>query len=237
MLRVLIKNLSPSLLSTLNRQTLFLCMCFMLPFSHKVFFSLSPFSPLHILFSPHLSLSIRSETCLDYYISAQNQLTVSQQTQNMSAPSSSSASSVWLISYTKLQFFSRIRRFLQSKSARKRQAESSSSHSNLDFSRASRSHDAEEVQQVVEKQQQQREEDDSVVLQKSVKRLHFGSWEEKEMAAMEIERLAKADAKIKKLMAELGVIQMLVSMVATEVVGRRRAAVKALIELANGTYT
>ncbi|KAJ4703635.1 U-box domain-containing protein [Melia azedarach] len=155
----------------------------------------------------------------------------------MSAPSSSSASSVWLISYTKLQFFSRIRRFLQSKSARKRQAESSSSHSNLDFSRASRSHDAEEVQQVVEKQQQQREEDDSVVLQKSVKRLHFGSWEEKEMAAMEIERLAKADAKIKKLMAELGVIQMLVSMVATEVVGRRRAAVKALIELANGTYT
>ncbi|XP_022724126.1 U-box domain-containing protein 7-like isoform X2 [Durio zibethinus] len=79
--------------------------------------------------------------------------------------------------------------------------------------------------------------DGSVVLQKSVKRLHFGSWEEKEMAAKVIEKLAKEDVKARKVMAELGVIHMLVSMVATEVVRRRRAAIKALIELANGTFT
>lgn len=77
----------------------------------------------------------------------------------------------------------------------------------------------------------------SVVLQRSVKRLHFGSWEEKEMAALEIQRIAKEDVKIKRLVAELGVIHVLVSMVASEVVGRRRAAVQALIELADGTYT
>ncbi|KAK1577038.1 hypothetical protein Q3G72_018586 [Acer saccharum] len=93
----------------------------------------------------------------------------------------------------------------------------------------------EEVIKIMEKQSEV--DDDCVVLQKSVKRLHFGSLEEKEMAAMEIQGLAKQDVKIKKLMAELGVIHMLVSMAATEVVGRRRTAVKALIELANGTYT
>lgn len=79
-------------------------------------------------------------------------------------------------------------------------------------------------------------EGDSVVLQKSVKGLHFGSWEEKEMAAKAIEKLAKEDVKARKLMAELGVTHMLVSMMATEVVGRRRAAMKALIELANGNF-
>ena len=79
--------------------------------------------------------------------------------------------------------------------------------------------------------------DGSVVLQKSVKRLHFGSWEEKEMAAKTIEKLVKKDIKARKLMAELGVVHMLVSMVSTEVVDRRRAAIKALIELANGTFT
>ncbi|KAK8629343.1 hypothetical protein V6N13_078187 [Hibiscus sabdariffa] len=79
--------------------------------------------------------------------------------------------------------------------------------------------------------------DGSVILQKSVKRLHFGSWEEKEMAAIAIEKLAREDDKARKLMAELGVINMLVSMVDTQVVGRHRAAIKALIELANGTFT
>ncbi|KAH7568796.1 hypothetical protein JRO89_XS06G0052000 [Xanthoceras sorbifolium] len=142
-----------------------------------------------------------------------------------SSSSSTSSSPVWLLSYIKLHFFSRIRRFLKSKAARKRCAESKSGINQL------------LEEQVMEKQTETAEDDSVVVLQKSVKRLHFGSWEEKEMATMEIQRLAKEDVKIKKLMAELGVIQMLVSMVATEVVGRRRTAVKALIELANGTYT
>jgi hypothetical protein len=79
-------------------------------------------------------------------------------------------------------------------------------------------------------------DDDSVVLQRSVKRLHFGSWEEKEMAALEIKKLAREDAKMRNLMAELGVIPALVGMVASEVAGRQRVAVNALIELANGTY-
>ncbi|XP_043808496.1 U-box domain-containing protein 7 isoform X2 [Manihot esculenta] len=81
------------------------------------------------------------------------------------------------------------------------------------------------------------DEDGSLLLQRSVKKLHFGSWEEKEMAAMEIGRLAKGDVKTRKLMAELGVIPALVELVDSEVTARRQVAVKALIELANGTYT
>ncbi|KAK0578943.1 hypothetical protein LWI29_018784 [Acer saccharum] len=156
------------------------------------------------------------------------------QTQNMSSSSSSlSSSSAWLLSYIKLRFFSRIRRFLQSKTARKRCTESKTGIIQQQLEETEQ--EEEEVIKIMEKQSEV--DDDCVVLQKSVKRLHFGSWEEKEMAAMEIQRLAKQDVKIKKLMAELGVIHMLVSMAATEVVGRRRTAVKALIELANGTYT
>ena len=40
-------------------------------------------------------------------------------------------------------------------------------------------------------------------MQKSVKRLHFGSWEE-EAAATEIRRLAQEDVKTRKSLAELG---------------------------------
>ncbi|KAK3206937.1 hypothetical protein Dsin_020983 [Dipteronia sinensis] len=156
------------------------------------------------------------------------------QTQNMSSSSSSlSSSSVWLLSYIKLRFFSRIRRFLQSKTTRKRCTESKTGINQQQPEETEQQE--EEVIKIMEKQREV--DDDCVVLQKSVKKLHFGSWEEKEMAAIEIQRLAKQDVKIKKLMAELGVIHMLVSMVANEVVGRRRTAVKALIELANGTYT
>jgi hypothetical protein len=36
-----------------------------------------------------------------------------------------------------------------------------------------------------------------------VKKLHFGSWEEKEEAAKDIEMLAKQDVKVRKLMTEL----------------------------------
>ncbi|XWS18494.1 hypothetical protein CRYUN_Cryun32bG0048500 [Craigia yunnanensis] len=141
----------------------------------------------------------------------------------------STSSSIWLLSYRKLKFFTRIRRFLQSKAARKRYGSSSDHSSKL---RIKNNTDKEE--EIMEKES---ELDGSVVLQKSVKRLHFGSWEEKEMAAKTIEKLAKEDIKARKLMAELGVIHMLVSMVASKVVGRRRAAIKALIELANGTFT
>lgn len=74
-------------------------------------------------------------------------------------------------------------------------------------------------------------------LQRSVKRLHFGSWEEKEVAAMEIRRLAQEDVKTRKSLAELGVVPPLVAMVGSPVVGRQRLAVQTLIELANGTYT
>ncbi|XVF27509.1 hypothetical protein REPUB_Repub14bG0113700 [Reevesia pubescens] len=147
---------------------------------------------------------------------------------------SSSSTSIWLISFRKLKFFTRIRRFLQSKGARKRYGSSSSDHSNK--LRLKNNTGKEEGDQVMEKAESE-QLDGSVLLQKSVKRLHFGSWEEKEMAAKSIEKLAKEDVKARKLMAELGVIHMLVSMLATEVIGRRRAAIKALIELADGTFT
>lgn len=81
------------------------------------------------------------------------------------------------------------------------------------------------------------EDDSAVVLQRSVKKLHFGRWEEKEKAAMEIERLAREDGKTRKLMAELEVIPVLVAMVASDVPSRRLVGVTALIELAHGTYT
>lgn len=151
------------------------------------------------------------------------------QTLNMSTTSSSS---IWLLSCRKLKFFTRIRRFLQSKAARKQYGSSASDHSNK--LRIVNNTDEEE-DLVVEKTES--ELDGSMALQKSVKRLHFGSCEEKEMAAKAIEKLAQEDVKVRKLMAELGVIHMLVSMVDTEVVGRRLAAIKALIELADGTFT
>lgn len=73
-----------------------------------------------------------------------------------------------------------------------------------------------------------------VILQRAVKKLHFGGWEEKEAAAEEIRRLAKKDLKVRKDMAELRVVPPLVDMVGWR---RRTVAVQALIELANGSYT
>ncbi|KAF5729164.1 U-box domain-containing protein 7 [Tripterygium wilfordii] len=126
-------------------------------------------------------------------------------------------------SYISLPFFGRIKRFLRSKAARKLY------ESKVQFDKPRF--------EVVSSRVEAEMEDDSVLLQRSVKRLHFGSCEEKERAAMEIERLARDDVKTRKLMAELGVIPVLVSMAASGKVNRRRVAVKALIELANGTYT
>ncbi|KAE8689450.1 hypothetical protein F3Y22_tig00110937pilonHSYRG00044 [Hibiscus syriacus] len=143
---------------------------------------------------------------------------------------SSPSCSNWLLSYRKLKFFTRIRRYLQNKATRKRSDSSSSDH----FNRLRIKNDKEEDSQLVTEKEIKL--DGSVVLQKSVKSLHFGSWEEKETAAIAIEKLAREDDKARKLMAELGVINMLVSMVDAEMVGRHRAATKALIELANGTF-
>ncbi|KAL6574074.1 hypothetical protein OROHE_001616 [Orobanche hederae] len=74
-------------------------------------------------------------------------------------------------------------------------------------------------------------------LRKSVKMLHFGSWEEKEAAAIEMKKLAAEDSRRRRAMAELGVIPPLVAMVGSEVTERRGLALRALIELANGSFT
>ncbi|KAI5590981.1 hypothetical protein POPTR_004G055500v4 [Populus trichocarpa] len=141
-------------------------------------------------------------------------------------PPSPSSSSIFALSYLKLQFFARVRRFLQTKRAQK---------SNKTRTKAMVNKEEQATITTVDRQSSDID-DDSVVLQRSVKRLHFGSWEEKEMAALEIKKLAREDAKMRNLMAELGVIPALVGMVASEVAGRQRVAVNALIELANGTY-
>lgn len=135
-----------------------------------------------------------------------------------SSSASASASASWFFPYPKLRFFTRIRRFLRSKSFSKRSSPSA------------RFEDETVIQGMGE-------EEESLGLQRSVKRLHFGSWEEKEVAAMEIRRLAQEDVKTRKSLAELGVVPPLVAMVVSPVVGRRRLAVQTLIELANGTYT
>ncbi|KAJ6935672.1 U-box domain-containing protein 7-like [Populus alba x Populus x berolinensis] len=146
---------------------------------------------------------------------------------NMPEPSPSPpSSSIFALSYLKLQFFARVRRFLQTKRAQK------------SLKTRTKPMVIKEEQATITTVDRQSSDidDDSMVLQRSVKRLHFGSWEEKEMAALEIEKLAREDAKMRNLMAELGVIPALVGMVASEVAGRQRVAVNALIELANGTY-
>lgn len=73
-------------------------------------------------------------------------------------------------------------------------------------------------------------------MQRAVKRIHFGSMEERRAAAAEIERLAREDTRAKKLMAELGVVQSLVAMVGINGDCARRGAIRALIELANGNH-
>lgn len=150
-------------------------------------------------------------------------------------PDSSSSSSppcspIWLLPHIKLHFFARIQRFLRLKAARKR----CGSSGGFDVaSSTAKGINNEVVVQALEKES----EDESAVLQRSVKKLHFGSWLEKEMAVKEIERLAREDGKTRKFLAQLGVIPVLVAMAASEVAAQRRLAVTALIELANGTYT
>jgi len=69
-----------------------------------------------------------------------------------------------------------------------------------------------------------------------VKKLHFGSWEEKEEAAKDIEMLAKPEVKVRKLMTELWVVPVLVLMALSVVASWRRVGVKASIKLENGRY-
>ncbi|KAG2409142.1 hypothetical protein LR48_Vigan01g142600 [Vigna angularis] len=89
----------------------------------------------------------------------------------------------------------------------------------------------------MEKQKGEKEGCENVMLlQKSVKKLHFGSWEEKDVAAKEIERLAKEYEKVRELATELGVLRVLVSMALSDVASRRRVALKALIHLSNGNH-
>ncbi|MED6183713.1 hypothetical protein PIB30_040265 [Stylosanthes scabra] len=154
-----------------------------------------------------------------------------------SSPSSSSSNSIWVLSSIKLQFFARIRRFIQSKAARKRRSQSRNRAEQNNNSKI----ENDETVQVMEKheddEKEEEELDSAMILQRTVKKLHFGSWEEKEVAAMDIEKLAKEDLKVRKLITELGVVPVLVSMVASDVATRRRAALVALIHLADGTYT
>ncbi|RZC03858.1 uncharacterized protein LOC114419620 [Glycine soja] len=77
-----------------------------------------------------------------------------------------------------------------------------------------------------------------MMLQRCVKKLHFGSREEKEVAAKVIEEgLAKQDVvKVREMTSELGVVRVLVSMAVSEVASRHRVGLKALIHLSNGTH-
>lgn len=138
------------------------------------------------------------------------------------------------LTYIKLRFFTKVRRFLQLKAKSKEQFKPSD-QPGIDS----------EILIVIEEGEKgimgKDVDKDSgwMVLQKSVKKLHFGSWDEKEVAAEEIKRLAKEDLKRRKLMAELGVIPPLVSMVggSEAVLRRQRLAVQTLTELANGSFT
>lgn len=87
------------------------------------------------------------------------------------------------------------------------------------------------------KEDEKKKECCDILLQRSVKKLHFGDWEEKEIAAKEIETMAKHDVKARKLIMELGVVPVLVHMAASGVSVRRSSAITALIQLANGSFT
>lgn len=138
------------------------------------------------------------------------------------------------LTYIKLRFFTKVRRFLQLKAKSKEQFKPSD-QPGIDS----------EILIVIEEGEKgimgKEVDKDSgwMVLQKSVKKLHFGSWDEKEVAAEEIKRLAKEDLKRRKLMAELGVIPPLVAMVggSEAVLRRQKLAVQTLTELANGSFT
>ncbi|XP_042488788.1 U-box domain-containing protein 7 [Macadamia integrifolia] len=144
-----------------------------------------------------------------------------------------SDSTPWFYSYpTKLRFFARIRRFLQLKTAGKR-SRSSDSFNNA----GAEKEEKKEGPKIMGIEDSIGTEEELVVLQRSVKQLHFGSLEDKDAAIKEIKRLAGEDLKTRKSIAGLGVIPSLVSLLDSDVLARRLLAIQALIELANGTYT
>ncbi|KAK9152983.1 hypothetical protein Sjap_000463 [Stephania japonica] len=136
------------------------------------------------------------------------------------------SSSYWFT----FRFFARIRRFLQLQS---------SNHT----------HESTHQQQQQQQQKIKIEQEEQVImiinseeeqgsLQRSVKQLHFGTPVERDAAAIEISRLASKDLKTRKSLVELGVVPNLVSMVGLDQsLDRQRLGVRALIELANGTFT
>ncbi|XP_038881164.1 U-box domain-containing protein 7 [Benincasa hispida] len=136
---------------------------------------------------------------------------------------------IWVYSYIKLRFFNRIRRFLRSKTPKKPYVSPKESIPPTST----------EVLQVADCNGgigRGADVSAAAALRMTVKKLHFGSWEEKEIAAKMIEKMSKEDAKVKKLMVELRVIPALVSMVASDAVGRPEVAVKPLLELAKGSF-
>ncbi|KAF0927003.1 hypothetical protein E2562_029229 [Oryza meyeriana var. granulata] len=79
----------------------------------------------------------------------------------------------------------------------------------------------------------------AVGMRAAVKRLNFGTAEERAEAAAEVGRLAQSDERRKRLLPELGVVPPLVSMLADDVEGSpgaRAAAAGALLELARGAH-
>uniref|UniRef100_A0A7N0UQA7 ARM repeat superfamily protein n=1 Tax=Kalanchoe fedtschenkoi TaxID=63787 RepID=A0A7N0UQA7_KALFE len=145
-------------------------------------------------------------------------------------PGSGCDSSLWHSTYSKLRFFTKLRRLIRHRDVGRKRSSGEVCSVDDSATVGSGSPAAGET-----------EERGLGLgdLQRSVKMLNFGRWEEKEMAAEEIRRLAEVGgAKIRKVLAELGVVPSLVAMVgSSEVVARRRVAVRALIELANGSFT
>jgi hypothetical protein len=88
--------------------------------------------------------------------------------------------------------------------------------------------------------QEQNRAIDMMSIQRVAKKLNFGSYEEKEMAAKEIKRLAIDDGCVKRTMAELGIMQSLIGMLTNNLDGDGLSgsisAIEALIELARGTF-
>ncbi|PHU26174.1 hypothetical protein BC332_04506 [Capsicum chinense] len=151
---------------------------------------------------------------------------------------STTSSSNFDLTYIKLRFFTKVRRFLQlrAKPSNKPLLFHPSDHQ-INHSESTLTVVIEESEKVEKLGEMGKEGDNKdngwmMVLQKSVKKLHFGSLDEKEVAVKEIKKLAKEDLKRRKLMAELGVIPPLVAMVAGS-----HQAVQALIQLGNGSFT
>ncbi|GFP79711.1 hypothetical protein PHJA_000114600 [Phtheirospermum japonicum] len=136
--------------------------------------------------------------------------------------------------YAKLKFFTRMRRLLRINAVARRETTPPPEETVDDDMDV---HTQSESEEDTIAGKSDGGDDWKVALRRSVKLLHFGSWEEKDAAAAEIEKLAEEDVARRKTVAALGVVPPLVAMVGSEVAPRRRLAVGALIVLANGSST